>query len=123
MPRASEFENIPPFPDDVPTAPLVCLSFEKLLKHDNEEVHRFCDACEGLGFFYLDLCDVEMGNSILSVADRLFPVGEQLLALDLAEKMKYDFSKENSYFGYKAMGSSLLTKSGKLDKNEFYNVR
>lgn len=122
MTLVSNFEDLPPFPDDVPTAPLIRLSLDKLLRHDEEEVHRFCNACEDLGFFYLDLRDADTGASILSEADKLFNVGEELLALDLAEKRKYDFSKKNSYFGYKAMGAAVINQSGKLDKHEFYNV-
>ncbi|KAI1910311.1 hypothetical protein LOZ12_004712 [Ophidiomyces ophidiicola] len=116
------FTNIPPFPDNVVTAPLLRLSFDKLLKNDESEVERFCTACEDLGFFYLDFRGTNQGNTILDEADQLFALGEQLFDLDLEDKKKYDFSKQNSYFGYKAAGVAVVDRNGNPDRNEFYNV-
>lgn len=116
--------NLPPFPDDVPTAPLLQLSLHKLLQRDPSELQRFVRACEDLGFFYLDLSsDAGLGRSILSDADALFGVGEELLGLPLEEKQQYDFSGQKSYFGYKAQGAAVVDRKGNLDRNEFYNVR
>ena len=95
------YAGLPAFPDDVPTAPLLRLSLKSLLSHDPSEIQRFIAACEDLGFFYLDLSGVPSGQSILKDADKLFGVGEELFELPLEEKKKYDFMKENSYFGYK----------------------
>jgi isopenicillin N synthase-like dioxygenase len=114
------YENAPPFPDDVLTAPLLRLSLAKLIERDNEEIHRFVRACEDLGFFYLDLSGP--GDSIIADASRLFEVGEQLFELPLDEKKKYDFQKKGSYFGYKGYGANVIDKDGSLDRNEFYNV-
>lgn len=96
----------PPFPNDVPTAPLLRLSLEKLLENNIEESARFFQACKDLGFFYLDLRGTPIGDSILNDADRLFDVGEELFELDLEEKQKYDFSAQQSYYGYGAYRSS-----------------
>src|SRR5690349_17525552 len=82
--------NAPAFPDNVPTAPLLRLSLVKLLGRDPQLVKRFVNACEQLGFFYLDLSGA--GDSILADADQLFKVGEQLFDLPLEEKKQYDFS-------------------------------
>ncbi|KJK84809.1 hypothetical protein H633G_11402, partial [Metarhizium anisopliae BRIP 53284] len=57
----------PPFPDDVPTAPLLRLSLAKLRAREPDEVRRFTAACEALGFFYLDLG----GDAVLQQADAL----------------------------------------------------
>ncbi|KMU89560.1 1-aminocyclopropane-1-carboxylic acid oxidase [Coccidioides immitis H538.4] len=122
MPSLENFPDIPPFPDDIVTAPLFRLSLEKLLNHDNDEVKRFCTACEDLGFFYLDFRGTTQGDAILAQADELFGVGERLFELDLEEKKKYDFGKKNSYFGYKATGSNVVDRDGNRDRNEFYNV-
>ncbi|KAJ9234295.1 hypothetical protein DTO169E5_6639 [Paecilomyces variotii] len=122
MASAENFDGLPPFPDDVPTAPLLRLSLEKLLQRDSGEIKRFSEACEEIGFFYLDFRDSQRGESILQDADRLFKVGEQLFELDLEEKQKYDFSKENSYFGYKGQGAAVVDRQGNVDRNEFYNV-
>ncbi|MCJ1439175.1 hypothetical protein MMC27_008566 [Xylographa pallens] len=116
------FSNIPPFPNDVPCAPLLKLSFRKLLDGDNEESDRLFEASKQLGFFYLDLRDSLEGDSILKDVDELFTIGEQLFDLDGDEKQKYDFSGENSYFGYKGYGKAVIEKEGTLDRNEFYNV-
>jgi isopenicillin N synthase-like dioxygenase len=114
------YENAPPFPDNVPTAPLLRLSLAKLLDRDPAELNRFVRACEDLGFFYLDLYGP--GDSILADADQLFQVGEKLFDLPLEEKKQYDFQQRKSYFGYKGYGANVVDKDGNLDRNEFYNV-
>lgn len=111
---------VPPFPDHVPTAPLLRLSLHRLLKRDETEVKRFNRACEDLGFFYLDL--EGDGDSLLRNADELFDVVKAFCDLPLEEKTKYDFSSKKSYFGYKAQGAAVVDRNGNLDRNEFYNV-
>ncbi|EEH06661.1 oxidoreductase [Histoplasma capsulatum G186AR] len=118
MSYEENFTGIPPFPDDVLCTPLLRLSMEKLIAHDETEVQRFYTACKDLGFFYLDL----RGHEILEDANQLFTTGEQLFELDLDEKRRYDFSKENSYFGYKELGAAVVDPQGNSDRNEFYNV-
>lgn len=49
------YPDLPPFPDDVPTAPLLRLSLQKLVSGDAQESARLWKACTELGFFYLDL--------------------------------------------------------------------
>lgn len=122
MDNNENFEGLPPFPEDVQTAPLLRLSLEKLLAHDDGEFRRFCDACQDIGFFYLDLRGTPVGDSIVEESDRLFGVGEDVFNLSLEEKQKFDFSKENSYFGYKAQGAAVVDRKGNLDRNEFFNV-
>ena len=112
---------IPPFPDNIPTAPLLRISLEKLLQRETAELERFARACEDLGFFYLDLTGP--ADSLLADADQLFRVGEELFDLPLDEKAKYDFSAQKSYFGYKAQGAAVIDRQGNVDRNEFYNVR
>lgn len=119
---SDNFPDLPPFPDDIPTTPLLRLSLATLLKHEEGEYQRFCKACEEIGFFYLDLRELEDGQSILSDADQLFKLSEDLFALDIEEKMKYDFSGQKSYFGYKPLGATIIDRKGNIDRNEFYNV-
>ncbi|ETN42240.1 uncharacterized protein HMPREF1541_04181 [Cyphellophora europaea CBS 101466] len=117
------FDGLPPFPDDVPTAPLLRLSLASLLARDPNELSRFFQACTDLGFFYLDLSTCAEGNAILADADKLFSVGADLFELPTEEKVKYDFSKSHkSYFGYKGYGTNVVDRQGNLDRNEFYNV-
>ena len=118
----SNIKDIPPFPADIPTAPLHRLSLSKLLTHDPPEVQRLMRASEQIGFFYLDLQDSEHGRGLLDDADALFGVGEELFALDLHEKERFDFSSQGSYFGYKGLGKGAVDKEGGLDRNEFFNV-
>lgn len=118
----NNFPDLPPFPDNVPTAPLLRLSLAKLFAGDTAEYERLFQASVEIGFFYLDLQETGLGTSLLSDADNLFKVGEKLFELDLEEKNRYDFSGQNSYFGYKAQGVAVVDKDGNLDRNEFYNV-
>ena len=96
----SDFHGIPPFPDDVPTVPLLRLSLKKLYDEDQDESRRLFQVSKDLGFFYLDLRGTPTGHSILQDVDDLFTVGEELFDLDVEEKQKYDFSAQKSYFGY-----------------------
>lgn len=116
------FPNIPPFPDNVPTAPLLRLSLKSLLESDETESKRFFDACKDIGFFYLDMRGTEVGGSLLNDADQLFGLGKQFFELPVEEKMKYDFSAQKSYYGYKGFGANVVDTDGTTDRNEFYNV-
>ena len=122
------FKNIPSFPDDVPTAPLLRISLQKLLDSNSEELRRLWSACTELGFFYLDLRNVKSdngtldGNAYVQEADRLFDVSEEFFSLPVDEKSKYDFKDQGSYFGYKGYGGGITDKKGTPDRNEFYNA-
>lgn len=115
----SSFPDVPPFPSDVPTCPLVRISLARLLHGDEEEEDRLWRACCELGFFYIDLRAVDPdvldggavganarqvevhvdGEQLLEDADRLFEVQKGFFDLPVEEKVKYDFSGEGSYFG------------------------
>jgi hypothetical protein len=116
------FPNIPPFPTYVPTAPLLRLSLSRLRAHDAAESRRLFSASKALGFFYLDLRNDNNGEQILSEADELFKVGEELFDVGREELAKYDYSEQQSYFGYKGFGKAYADEKGSLDRNEFYNV-
>lgn len=125
-----EFPGVPPFPDTVPTAPLLRISLAKLLTKDEAEEDRLWNACCDLGFFYLDLSGGEGhhgangtnghanghangtngvsgrektkvdGSSLLNDANALFEVAKEFFELPVEEKIKYDFADQGSYFGY-----------------------
>lgn len=125
---SAAFPDLPPFPADIPTAPLLRLSLQRLLDDEAEERQRLWKACTELGFFYLDLrgahgVDDLDGDTFNHEADRLFQVAEEFYSLPLKEKQKYDFKEQGSYFGYKGYGSGFIDKNGTTDRNEFYNVR
>lgn len=50
-----DFHHLPPFPSNVPVAPLLRISLRQLLTGERSEVDRLWKACRELGFFYLDL--------------------------------------------------------------------
>ena len=54
-PENVTFPGLPPFPKDVPTAPLLRIELKKLLEGNREEEERCWRACCELGFFYVDL--------------------------------------------------------------------
>ena len=115
------FPGVPPFPTNIPTAPLVRLSLASL-RNSKEESDRLYSACKGLGFFYLDLRKDEAGDRLLNEADQLFEVGKSLFELEREELSKYDYKALGSYFGYKGFGRAVVDEKGSLDRNEFYNV-
>jgi hypothetical protein len=126
-PSRDNFPDLPSFSDNVPTAPLLRISLEKLLNNDSEEQDRCWKACCDLGFFYLDLRtssdQLIDGSTLLRDTDGLFEVMKEFYDLDVQEKVKYDFKDQGSYFGYKGYGEGFVDKQGTRDRNEFYNVR
>ena len=131
-PTRESFPDLPPFPDNVPTAPLLSISLNKLLRGDVEEEERCWKACVELGFFYLDLRSGDEtenedlpvdGQALLQDADSLFEVMKGFFDLDVEDKVKYDFKDQGSYFGYKGYGEGVIDRQGTKDRNEFYNVR
>lgn len=133
-PSTLEFPDLPPFPEDVTSAPLLRISLDRLRSGDEAEVDRLWKACCELGFFYLDLRATAGGikdakspeidtQKLLSTVDDLFKVGDDLLDLPVSEKIKYDFKAKGSYFGYKGYGDGVLDSKATRDRNEFYNVR
>ncbi|KAL2810767.1 hypothetical protein BJX63DRAFT_422859 [Aspergillus granulosus] len=116
------FAGLPPFPDDIPTAPLLRLSLKKLMERDEVETRRLNTASEELGFFYLNLRDADQVSDMLADVEELFQIGLRVFDLPLEEKLKYDLSSQSSYFGYKAQGAAIVDRQGNLDRNEFYNV-
>jgi isopenicillin N synthase-like dioxygenase len=133
-PQRESFSDLPIFPDNVPTAPLLRISLQKLLEEDEDEQDRCWQACRDLGFFYLDvrnpIKDMNNatnertidGDALLHDVDRLFEVMRDFYSLGVEEKTKYDFKDQGSYFGYKGYGEGIVDKQGTKDRNEFYNV-
>ncbi|KAK5006916.1 hypothetical protein LTR60_005848, partial [Cryomyces antarcticus] len=119
------FADLPPFPSDISTAPLLRISLSKLLAGSQEEEERLWKACCDLGFFYLDLRDDKDGGKgderLLKDAASLFEVAKEVFDLPVAEKVKYDFKEKGSYYGYKGYGDGVIDKEGTKDRNEFYN--
>ncbi|KAF7196235.1 2-oxoglutarate-dependent dioxygenase gloE [Pseudocercospora fuligena] len=120
------FTNLPPFPSNVPTVPLLRISLSKLLSNDVAEEEKLWRACCDLGFFYLDCrggnSSTISGDDLLSSANELFDLAEGVFDLPIEEKSQYDMMGENSYFGYKGYGKGVIDKKGTKDRNEFWNI-
>ena len=136
------FDDLPPFPGNVPTAPLLRLNLNRLLQGNSQETEKLWTACRDIGFFYLDLRDGQTrksdsfqkeeddeavtsqidGDGLLEDAAQLFALGEKLFMLSTEEKQQYDFKDRGSYFGYKGLGAGVIDSKGTRDRNEFYNV-
>jgi hypothetical protein len=64
--------QVPPFPNDVPTAHLPRLSLSKLLKYDVSESDAPFTACRIVGFFLLDFQGCSEGEAFLKKAEMMF---------------------------------------------------
>jgi len=113
MPSRIERE-IPPFPDDVPTADIWMVDFDQLAKGDPSEAKKVFDACRGYGFFYIKNHHVD--------SDFMFDLANTVFKLPYEEKMKYDMGTTGGYFGYKRSGSQYVDDKGTADHSEFYNI-
>jgi isopenicillin N synthase-like dioxygenase len=123
-PASNASVDLPDFPDNVPTAPLLRISLAKLLLNEAEEYERCWRACCELGFFYLDLqIEDGSGEALLQDVEQLFETMKGFFELSVDEKTKYDFADQGSYFGYKGYGKGIVDGKGTRDRNEFYNVR
>lgn len=116
------FPGLPPFPSDIPIAPLHRLALSRL-RADPAESERLFSASKDLGFFYLDLRGDDDGEAMIAEADRLFSLAPALYDLGREELQKYDYKAQGSYMGYKGFGNAVVDEKGNLDRNEFYNVR
>jgi isopenicillin N synthase-like dioxygenase len=106
----------PPFPDDVPTHPLLIIDYELLKKRDEGEIDRLWDASTKLGFWYLK------NHGADDLVDDMFAMGAETMALPLSEKLEYEQGDEGISFGYKAAGANAVDATGELDTVEFLNI-
>ncbi|KAL0952183.1 hypothetical protein HGRIS_008795 [Hohenbuehelia grisea] len=111
-----ESPSHPPFPDDIPTHPLVVVDYARIVAEDVAEVDKLWEAATNLGFWYLKNHGVE------EEANGMFDLGAATMALPLEEKMRYEQGDDGSSFGYKARGSVATDASGTQDTIEFINI-
>jgi len=112
MPSISQL--VPAFPENLPTASLIVLDFDLLLKNDTEEVEKLHNACHQKGFFYLKNHKVN--------TEAAFKFGKELYDIPLAEKEKYAMGEGVNYLGYKRIGEFVVDKKGTPDSQETWNV-
>ncbi|EFE41858.1 oxidoreductase, 2OG-Fe(II) oxygenase family, putative [Trichophyton verrucosum HKI 0517] len=100
------------------------ISLARLIANDAAEADRLLLACRELGGFYLDLTAADLGEDVMSDADRLFGLGRDVFNLPEDEKREYDMVKFGGYYGiantaaYRYKGY----RNRALDFKEFYTV-
>lgn len=68
----------PPFPPDLPVAPLNKNSLHKLLSGYAAESEAVFDSCKTWGFFLIDLRDSSEGAEVWNDVNGMFEVGKNL---------------------------------------------
>ncbi|CCM03873.1 uncharacterized protein FIBRA_06024 [Fibroporia radiculosa] len=108
--------TLPPFPDNVPTHPLLVVDFALLQAGDEDEIAKLWKAATELGFWYL-----KNHGADLEVQE-MFNMGAETMALPLEEKLRFEQGDEGMSFGYKAAGANATDETGAPDTVEFINV-
>ncbi|KAI5118665.1 hypothetical protein M0805_001038 [Coniferiporia weirii] len=108
--------TLPPFPDDVPTHPLLVVDFELIKANDVQEIDKLWKAATGLGFWYLK------NHGADHEVEQMFEMGEEVMALPLDEKLKFQQGEGPGTFGYKAAGEYITDEHGTPDTVEFITV-
>ena len=99
LPPVLSYEDLPPFPDNVPLVPLYRVSLDKLLANDEDEHARLFEACKTLGFFYLELGDSEYGRALRDGSEDLLRLAQKAHALPQEVKEAHTFAKMRAIFG------------------------
>ena len=121
-------DSLPPFPDNVPTAPIASASLSKLLAEDEDEDDaaegsKILQACRTYGFFYLDMRDCATGQTLLEQSEQLRELATRAFDPPLEEKQKFALKKGVSLYGYKEAGVVKQTdKDKRPDSTEFFNI-
>ncbi|KAI0352451.1 Clavaminate synthase-like protein [Trametes cingulata] len=97
--------TLPPFPESVPTHPLLVIDYQLLRVHDKDEIAKLWKAATELGFWYLK------NHGVDEEVDKMFEMGAETMALLFDEKMNY-----------KARGATVTDETGTLDNAEFLNI-
>ncbi|KAH9928938.1 Clavaminate synthase-like protein [Fomitopsis serialis] len=108
--------DFPPFPDDVPTHPLLVVDYQLLKAGDQNEIDTLWKAATELGFWYLK------NHGVDGDVQEMFDMGAETMALPLEEKMRFEQGDDGMSFGYKAAGANATDEKGNLDTVEFINV-
>ncbi|KZT27609.1 Clavaminate synthase-like protein [Neolentinus lepideus HHB14362 ss-1] len=108
--------TLPPFPDNIPTAPLLIIDYSLIRQGHEGEINRMWKAATELGFWYLK------NHGTDAEVNRMFDVGAETARLPLEEKMQYEQGDTGASFGYKAAGTIAVDEKGTRDTVEFFNV-
>ena len=94
--------DLPPFPSDVPTAPIARISLSKIIANDASEGAAALEACRTHGFFYLDLTSTSQGETLIEESEDLLQISYEAFNHPFEEKNQHALVKGVSLFGYKA---------------------
>lgn len=123
MPPSTSHHTLPPFPDDIPTAPLLTIHLSKLEAGDEDESSRFFQACKDLGFFYLDMFGSALGERVVSLAEDVNALQERWWALPNDVKDQYGRPHLHEFFAYRyGEVTGQYDANGELVRNQNYNV-
>lgn len=113
---------LPPFPNDIKTAPLLSVKFEDLERGDEEESATFFRACKDLGFFYLDFLGSELGETIVAEAEKLNKIQQEFFALPNEIKDVYGRPHLHPFYAYRFNELSIKDDNDVPLRAESYNV-
>ncbi|EMD39821.1 hypothetical protein CERSUDRAFT_46315 [Gelatoporia subvermispora B] len=106
----------PPFPEDLPSAPLLVIDYALLSDGDEGEKERLWKAATELGFWYLKNhgCENEVND--------MFDVGTEIMRLPQEEKSNFEQGTDGSMAGYKSPGANTIDDKGTRDVHEYINI-
>ena len=123
MAQVTSHHTLPPFPDDVKAAPLVSISYADLESGDASTSTALFEAAKGLGFFYLDFLDSELGRTIVQEAEQLNAVQKEFFALPNEVKDVYGRPHLDPFYAYRYNETPYEDADGKkLRGFQNYNV-
>ncbi|RAH55963.1 oxidoreductase [Aspergillus piperis CBS 112811] len=120
MPTQEYFDQIPPFPSELPVVSLSKISLEGLKNNTTEEVEELFEACQQWGFFLLDLRGSDEGAALLQDAEGMFELTTQLSTLGQETLKSYTY-KPPDFMRYKGIGS-IKTDNGEADHIHAYSL-
>jgi isopenicillin N synthase-like dioxygenase len=94
------FDSNPPFPDDVPVAPMCTISLAQLRAADSSAAIDVLHACQELGFFLLDLHQDPLGEEVIVEVDTLFAASKDIMNLPQEVKDQFQHDPPKSFLGY-----------------------
>ncbi|KXH62212.1 hypothetical protein CSAL01_10597 [Colletotrichum salicis] len=116
------FENIPPFPNDIPTASIASVSLAGLRAKDGTTAQNLLKACQTLGFFLLDLREDPVGEELVTEIDQLMgDVVRDIMNLPIDVRKQYHVDVPRSFEGFKLRGVG-KTETNEPDRFEWFNV-
>lgn len=99
MASQKSFVDLPPFPDDVPVAPIHTIPLSSLRAGDENAAKSLLAACQELGFFLLSLEGDSIGDELIQEIDRLFLLAQEIMALPIDVKQQYLHDAPRSFLG------------------------